>query len=55
MKKYKVALPISVTIGGKETVYQHGSIAELDDATAKLYSHALIAIEEKETTDGGHS
>jgi hypothetical protein len=41
--KYRVILPIDVD----GTVYQHGHIVELDVETAKLYSHALIALEEK--------
>ncbi|HWE50468.1 MAG TPA: hypothetical protein VG273_11785 [Bryobacteraceae bacterium] len=42
--KYRVTLPIDVN----GIVYQHGAIVELDLETAKLYSHALIALEEKE-------
>jgi hypothetical protein len=48
-KKYTVVLPIDVD--GR--IYQHGSTVELDEATAKLYSHALIA--QEETTSGSHS
>lgn len=50
-KKYKVILPIDVA----GIVYQHGSTVELDLETAKLYSHALMAVEEKEQADGGNS
>lgn len=44
MKKYRVSLPIDVN----GTIYQHGATVELDDATALLYSHALIALAEEE-------
>ncbi len=43
-KKFRVILPIDVD----GIVYQHGAIVGLDVETAKLYSHALIALEEKE-------
>ena len=42
MKKFKVLLPIDVN--GR--IYQHGEQVELDLETAKLYSHALIALAE---------
>lgn len=43
-KKYLVSLPIDVA----GTIYQHGQTVELDDATAKLYVHALIAVPEQQ-------
>lgn len=43
-KKYQVTLPIEVD----GVIYQHGATVELDDKTAELYSHALIAVAEKE-------
>jgi hypothetical protein len=42
-KKFRVILPIDVD----GTVYQHGATVELDVETAKLYSHALIALEKE--------
>lgn len=38
LRKFKVLLP--VLIGGR--TYQFGEMAELDVATAKEYSHALL-------------
>ena len=43
-KRYKVLLPIDVD--GR--IYQHGDVVELDLETAKIYSHALIALAETE-------
>jgi hypothetical protein len=42
--RYKVTLPIEVD----GCIYQHGQTVELDLETAKLYSHALIALAETE-------
>jgi hypothetical protein len=44
MKKYRVSLPIDLS----GTVYQPGATVELNDETAKLYGHALIALPEQE-------
>ena len=44
-KQYRVTLPISVVVAGVETIYRPGDIAELDDATAKGYMHALMAVQ----------
>lgn len=43
-KKYLVLLPINVA---GET-YEHGQTIELDEETATLYRHALIAVPEGE-------
>ena len=52
MKKFKVLLPIEVN--GR--IYQHGEPIELEENTAKLYSHALIAQAEGEKhVDGTNS
>ena len=52
-KKFKVTLPIDID----GTLHLHGSIVELDEETAKLYNHALIAVveDEKEHAGGGNS
>ena len=51
MKRFRVLLPIDI----EGRIYEFGSTVELDLETALLYSHALIACEEKEVEDGGNS
>jgi len=41
--KYRVVLPIAIG----EATYAFGQVVELDAATAKLYNHALVRVEEE--------
>jgi hypothetical protein len=50
MKKFRVVLPIEVD--GR--IYEFGAVVEMDLETARLYSHALIAVEE-EVASGGNN
>lgn len=47
-QKYRVTLPISVVVDGKETLYHPGDVAELDSETAIQYKHALMAVQEEQ-------
>ncbi len=47
-RKYRVVLPVE--IDGQ--VYEFGQVVDLELATAELYAHALIAVEEGESSGG---